>query len=119
MIQRPRQVGASLCRWTLFGLMLTSVLFLSSCGPSDGAKPQSEIAKPSEAQRVPVTSSNLQSVGYDTASRILTIEFRNGSVYQFAEVPPEVHAELTNAKSHGKYFHSRIRNAGFTSNRVH
>jgi hypothetical protein len=105
--------------FVLFCLPLTAVVFLSSCGPSDVATAPKETEKPRELQRVPVTSSNLQSVGYDEESRILTIEFRNGSVYEYEGVPPDVYSELMSAKSHGKYFHRQIRDAGYATHRVH
>ncbi len=107
-------------------LALASLLLFASCGTSDVSKSPGEVAKPlggtpkpRSIERVPVTSSNLRSVGYDDASRKLAIEFRNGVIYEYTEVPPEIHAELMKAKSHGKYFHSHIRNAGFASIRVH
>lgn len=60
-------------------------------------------------KHVPVISSSLQSVGYDSASRTLEIAFRNGSVYQYFGVPPAVHEELITAPSHGAYFNAFIR----------
>ncbi len=104
---------------TLLYLALMAVPLFSSCGTSEVVKPPSKIVQPQEVERVPVTSTHLQSVGYDASSRTLTIEFRDGTIYEYEGVPPEVHAELMNAKSHGKYFHRRIRNAGFQTRRLH
>ena len=59
--------------------------------------------------RQPVTSSNLKSVGYDRANRILEIEFQNGRVYRYHGVPPEEYEELLRAPSLGRYFISNIR----------
>lgn len=59
--------------------------------------------------RTPVSSSNLSSVGYDEKERILEIEFNNGGVYQYYNVPSRIHSELMNASSHGKYFHRNIK----------
>lgn len=59
--------------------------------------------------RTPVSSSNLSSVGYDEKERILEIEFNDGGVYQYYNVPPRIHSELMNASSHGKYFHRKIK----------
>lgn len=56
-----------------------------------------------------MSSSNLSSVGYDEDDRILEIEFNSGGVYQYYDVPPRIHQELMNASSHGKYFHSSIK----------
>ena len=59
--------------------------------------------------RIPVDSSNLASVGYDPFTNLLEIEFRNGSIYQYFNVPVSVHAGLMTANSHGKYFARYIR----------
>jgi hypothetical protein len=58
----------------------------------------------------PVSSSNLASVDYSLWSGTLTIEFRNGSVYEYRGVPAELHAGLMQAASHGCYFSANIRN---------
>ncbi len=60
-------------------------------------------------QRQPVTSSNLKSVGYDRANRVLEIEFQNGRVYRYRGVPPEEYEELLKAPSLGRYFIATIR----------
>ncbi|HDD44782.1 MAG TPA: KTSC domain-containing protein [Candidatus Desulfofervidus auxilii] len=60
--------------------------------------------------RTSVVSSNLKSVGYDVNTKILEIEFQNGSVYQYYEVPLNIYEGLMKAPSHGKFFHARIRN---------
>ncbi len=60
--------------------------------------------------RTPIISSNLKSVGYDVNTKTLEIEFQNGSVYQYYEVPLNIYEELMKAPSHGKFFHAHIRN---------
>jgi hypothetical protein len=52
--------------------------------------------------RVPVSSSNLESIGYDAESQTLEIEFHGGGIYKYFGVPPRVHEGLMNAGSHGK-----------------
>lgn len=59
--------------------------------------------------RSPVSSSNLSSVGYDEDSKILEIEFNDGSVYQYSNVPQNIYEGLMSASSHGKYFHRNVR----------
>jgi hypothetical protein len=54
--------------------------------------------------RQPVQSSNLKSVGYDPATRTLEIEFHDGDVYLYYNVPPVVHRDLLAASSVGQYF---------------
>ncbi len=61
--------------------------------------------------RQPVESSNLKSVGYDPATKTLELEFQNGGVYQYYEVPRDVYDGLMKADSHGRYFISAIKGA--------
>lgn len=58
---------------------------------------------------VPVSSSNLESVGYDPDTRILRIQFHSGGLYEYYNVPRYIHAGLMSAASHGEYFHEYIR----------
>lgn len=60
-------------------------------------------------KRAPVESSNLSSVGYDSSSSTLDIEFQEGAVYQYYDVPESVFRGLMAAPSKGKYFHQHIR----------
>ncbi|WP_317445396.1 KTSC domain-containing protein [Streptomyces collinus] len=59
--------------------------------------------------RMPVTSSNIRSVGYDADSELLEIEFRSG-IYAYSSVPEEVYRGLMEASSHGRYFAQMIKN---------
>lgn len=56
-------------------------------------------------------SSNLRSVGYDRAERILEIEFRSGGVYRYYDVPEATYRELMMAGSKGRYFIAFIRDS--------
>lgn len=60
-------------------------------------------------QRTKVKSSNIVSIGYDAAARTLEVEFDGGSVYQYYGVPPQVHAALMAASSHGSYLASHVK----------
>ena len=55
-------------------------------------------------QRVPVSSSNIASVGYDDNTHTLEVEFHSGHVYQYFDVPKDVYDGLLTAGSVGKYF---------------
>jgi len=57
----------------------------------------------------PVTSSNLASVGYDPPNRTLRIEFRNGGVYEYRDVPETEYQGLMSASSKGSYHHQNIK----------
>lgn len=63
-------------------------------------------------ERIAVESSNLTSVGYDPATQVLEVEFAKGAVYSYADVPPELYAELMDFKqtgvSVGKFVAQRV-----------
>ena len=54
-------------------------------------------------------STTIKSVGYESKSKILEIEFRSAAVYQYLDVPKRVHEELRRAESKGQYFNGEIR----------
>jgi hypothetical protein len=56
-----------------------------------------------------VQSSDLAAVDYDW-SGTLTIEFHSGGVYEYYHVPSSEYDGLMNASSHGRYFHTHIKN---------
>lgn len=60
--------------------------------------------------RTPVSSKNLASVGYESISMVLEIEFVGGRIYQYFDVPESEFQQLMRAESHGKYFNANIRN---------
>lgn len=66
----------------------------------------------------PVISSNLSSVGYDTKSRALEVEFLKGSVYQYENVPSVFYNGLISANSKGKYFDRMIVKGGYSFRRI-
>ncbi|MCX7429196.1 MAG: KTSC domain-containing protein [Planctomycetia bacterium] len=55
----------------------------------------------------------MRSVGYDEDQQTLEIEFTNGAVYRYFDVPAEVYRGLMAAESHGRYFHEHVRSAGY------
>lgn len=60
-------------------------------------------------QRTPVVSSNLASVGYDAEDRLLEVEFKNGTVYQYLNVGPDTWAAMQAANSQGQYLNQHIK----------
>lgn len=64
-----------------------------------------------EPQWVPVASSNIDAVMYDEDSRTLSVRFRSGSVYSYADVDPQVADELVKAESPGRFFNQNIKGA--------
>jgi hypothetical protein len=59
--------------------------------------------------QIPVSSSNIASVGYDVATQTLQVEFLSGSLYQYFDVPQNIFDEFINAASKGKYFAAQIK----------
>ena len=55
-----------------------------------------------------VESQIIASVGYDTSAAMLEVQFRNGWIYEYENVPPHVHTELMRAASHGQYLKRNI-----------
>lgn len=61
--------------------------------------------------RQPVASSNIASIGYENETETLEVEFLNGSIYEYRNVPLVVYEELMSASSYGSYFNREIRTA--------
>ena len=59
--------------------------------------------------RVLVSSSNLVAVGYDSSSLTLEVEFKNGAVYQYFDVPPHEHEDLMRASSTGRHLNAHVK----------
>ncbi|MFA5048586.1 MAG: KTSC domain-containing protein [Patescibacteria group bacterium] len=55
-----------------------------------------------------ITSSIIDSIGYDAELQILEIQFKRGAIYQYFNVPFDVYKELMSAKSIGSYFMKNI-----------
>jgi hypothetical protein len=64
-----------------------------------------------------VESSSLRSIGYDRGSHTLEVEFHNGGVYRYADVPDSVWFEFRHADSKGRFFQERVRDH-FAAQRV-
>ncbi|WP_407366178.1 KTSC domain-containing protein [Xanthomonas campestris pv. campestris] len=59
--------------------------------------------------REPVSSSNIASIGYDSDSSVLEIEFHSGDVYQYFDVNENVYKELFYSDSVGGYLAKNIK----------
>lgn len=58
-----------------------------------------------------VSSSNLASVGYDSGSETLEVEFNNARIYQYYNVPQFMYDRMMEAPSIGKFLNTEIKNA--------
>jgi hypothetical protein len=61
--------------------------------------------------REPVASTNILSLGYDSASETLEVEFRSGSIYQYYNVSTALNEQLMMAPSKGQFINLYIKNA--------
>jgi len=60
-------------------------------------------------EREAVSSSLVESVGYDPDEAVLEVELENGRVYQYMEVPESTYQAFLAADSLGRYFNRHIR----------
>lgn len=65
-----------------------------------------------------VSSSNLQSVGFDKINNILRIQFLSGGLYDYLDIPFTLYEGLMNAESKGKYFDTHIKKGGYHFNKI-
>ena len=59
-------------------------------------------------QMHPVMSSNIVALGYDETDKVLSVIFKGGSTYLYANVEPEVWNLLANSPSKGKTLNEAI-----------
>ena len=63
----------------------------------------------SHIPRQRVESSAIAAVGYSKRRHILEIEFVNGAIYRYLDVPSAVHRDLMSAESKARFYNSKIR----------
>lgn len=60
--------------------------------------------------KTPVASFNIRSIGYDSQSAVLEVEFTaSGDVYQYFNVPEHLYRGLMNASSRGQFLNEYIK----------
>ena len=60
-------------------------------------------------ERQPVESSSLASIGYDSETSKLEVEFKSGDIWQYFDVPESVWHEFESSESKGRFFALEIR----------
>ncbi len=66
-------------------------------------------------ERVEVQSSNVKAISFHEGT--LEVEFKNGGVYRYQDVPGEVFERMKSATSVGRFFNSEIRGQ-YTSEKI-
>lgn len=57
----------------------------------------------------PVQSSNISAVGYDPATKVLTVQFHGDTCWEYQDVESYQYEEMMQAKSLGSYFAASIK----------
>ncbi len=65
--------------------------------------------KPASPKHTVVSSSHIESIGYDAPTRQLHVKFSNGNTHMYGGVTPEQHQDLMLADSKGGHFQKHIR----------
>lgn len=60
-------------------------------------------------EMISVESSNVDSVGYDAAKRVVYIRFKDNALYAYYDVPNNIFDELLKSNSVGAYLHKNIK----------
>jgi len=55
-----------------------------------------------------IVSSNLIKTTYDSETKKLITEFKNGMKYEYEEIPHNIYAQFRLSESQGKFFNSKI-----------
>lgn len=89
--------------------LAASLLLAATTLLADPAPAPEPVGIVSRIKRVPVESTGLAAVGYSKRLRALEIEFRNGAIYRYLEVAPEVYEGLLKARSKARFYDENIR----------
>jgi hypothetical protein len=84
--------------------LAVAVVIVASAEPS--ATPNQII---SHIPRQPVQSSAIAKVGYSKRRHALEIEFMNGAVYRYLDVPVTVYHDLMSSESKARFYDSNVR----------
>ena len=63
----------------------------------------------SRITRQPVHSQALAAIGYSKQLHALEVEFVNGAIYRYTNVPPEIYRNLLGAPSKAQFYDANVR----------
>ena len=86
-----------------FMVIAIALLTLDSAGAEEQGQITSRIA------RLPVHSHALAAVGYSKRLHALEVEFVNGAIYRYSNVPPEIYRDLLGAPSKAQFYDANLR----------
>ena len=76
---------------------------------ADPVKPNDSKRIVSHISREPVHSSAIAKVGYSKRRHILEVEFVNGAIYRYLDVPLPVYRDLMSAESKARFYDLNVR----------
>jgi hypothetical protein len=86
--------------------LIVIVIALLTLDPARAAE-QRQIS--SRIARQTVHSHALVAVGYSKRLRALEVEFINGAIYRYSNVPPEIYRDLLGAPSKAQFYDANVR----------
>ena len=60
-------------------------------------------------EMIPVNSSAISAIGYDSQTSRMNIEFQQGDTYYYCNVPQQIFVNFLNAYSKGRYYDQYIK----------
>jgi len=104
-------------------LLVAAFGLFCACSICTAAEPAKLV---SHIRREPIPSSALTAAGYSKRLHIMEIEFTNGAIYRYLDVPTDVYRDFMSAQSKaqfydwnikGHYQSLRLRAAGYQASR--
>jgi hypothetical protein len=86
----------------IFSLLIL-VLPLSSCGTSSSevtTAQQADKLVGTQGELISIQSDNVNAAGYNEASLVMTVQFRNGALYEYYQVPSDLWISFIAAQPH-------------------
>ena len=88
---------------------LAALLFALSLFSANAQAASEQEAITSHIPRQRVQSHVMAEVGYSKRRQLLEIEFANGAIYRYLDVPPSVYRDLISAESKTRYYDLNIK----------
>ena len=86
-----------------------AALVAPTCLASKPNQPRPAEAIVSHIRREPTESSAIASIGYSKRLHALEIEFVNGAIYRYLDVPSSLYRQLIKANSKARFYTKNIR----------
>jgi hypothetical protein len=91
----------------LIGLLPLMLLALSACsgsiarsGTDSGTESNFTTPVGTNGELISIQSDNVSAAGYDEASLVMTVQFRNGALYEYYQVPADLWISFIAAQPH-------------------